>query len=402
MKYTMLLDGSYPQDIRVRKEAESIAAAGIPIQILTRWKIGEKRCETFNGVAILRLGNNYSHARKGINDIITAIFFTDFPFKKELKKILKQESISILHVHDLPLIKTVLTLKTKDLKVVLDLHENYPEMLEELKFSSKGFFKTLKDKLFFNVERWKKYEKKYIHKSDHIIAVIDEMKEKLIREYTISSDKITVISNYEKLDFANHSEPDDFIFKNEVFYIAYVGGISAVRGLETVIQAISIFKEQNKKVEFIIVGNGNSTYVNSLKQLAIILDCAERIHFLGHKPFKKINYYIENVNVNVIPHIKNDHTDNTIPHKLFQIMTQKSPLLVSNCNPMKRILMNNNAGFIFESSNPTDFKAAIENMMNNNTEVKKRVLNAYQLISEHLNWEKEAQTLVKLINKLNG
>jgi glycosyltransferase involved in cell wall biosynthesis len=187
-----------------------------------------------------------------------------------------------------------------------------------------------------------------------------------------------------------------------VFYISYVGGISAVRGLETVIKSISIFNQEQQKVEFIIVGNGNSNYVDSLKKLASDLRCSDLVHFLGHKPFKKINYYIENVNVNVIPHVKNEHTDNTIPHKLFQIMMQKAPLLVSDCNPMKRILLENKAGFIFKTSNPEDFVKVIKEIQSNKKEVSLRVENAFNTVIEKLSWENEALKLVKLIKEYHG
>jgi glycosyltransferase involved in cell wall biosynthesis len=402
MAYTMILDGNYPQDIRVRKEAESIAESGIPIQILTRWRAGEKRLETINGVKVFRLGKDYTHTRKGINDIVTALFYVDFPFRKALSNFLNQENVSVIHVHDLPLIKTVVNCNKKRFPVILDLHENYPEMLEELKFSTKGVFKSIKDSLFFSVSKWKKFEKKCIHRPDHIIAVIEEMKEKLIKEYAIPSHKLTVISNYEKLDFSQNSEVDDFEFKKEVFYIAYVGGISPVRGLETVIEAVAIFKRNFENIELLIVGNGNSSYLNGLIQLATNLDCLDKVHFLGHKQFKKINYYIENVNVNVIPHVKNEHTDNTIPHKLFQIMMQKAPLLVSDCNPMKRILLENKAGFIFKASNPEDFVKVIKEIQSNKSEVDLRVENAFNTVNEKLNWENEAVKLVKLIKEYNG
>ena len=45
LMYTMILDGEYPNDIRVRKEAESLADSGIKIQVVTRWKKGQARKE---------------------------------------------------------------------------------------------------------------------------------------------------------------------------------------------------------------------------------------------------------------------------------------------------------------------------------------------------------------------
>ena len=375
--HVMVVDGFYPQDIRVRKEAESLASAGISVCVIARWKKGLTRKETINGVNIVRIGINYSHFVKGIHDILFSLFFIDFVFYSGLRKFIKQNNLTILHVHDLPLVKTARMLLGKDGKVILDMHENYPEMLEELTLSKKGFLKSLKDQLFFNFKHWKKFEKKKIAITDHIIAVVDEMKQKLINEYSIDSAKITVISNYEKLNFAHNTQRDDFVFKSNVFYVVYVGGISPVRGLETVIEAISHFKNNHENVEFILVGSGNHTYLFSLMKLCQQLDCSDKVHFLGQKPFTQINYYIENASVNIIPHIKNEHTDNTIPHKLFQILMQKAPLLVSNCRPMERIVKNHDAGFVFQASNSTDLVERILEMRSNNVLVTACVENAY-------------------------
>ena len=48
--YLMVLDGEYPKDIRVRKEAESIAESGREITVLTRWKKTQARKEKINNV----------------------------------------------------------------------------------------------------------------------------------------------------------------------------------------------------------------------------------------------------------------------------------------------------------------------------------------------------------------
>lgn len=400
--HVMVVDGFYPQDIRVRKEAESLASAGISVCVIARWKKGLTRKETINGVEINRIGINYSHFVKGFHDILYSLFFIDLVFYFGLKRFIQQNNVKILHVHDLPLVKTAQMLLGKEGKVVLDMHENYPEMLEELTLSKKGFMKSMKDRLFFNFKHWKKFEKKIISIPDHIIAVVDEMKEKLIREYSINSEKITVISNFEKLDFATTTETDEFEFKKDTFYIVYVGGISPVRGLETVIEAISLFKKRNEKVEFILVGSGNQTYLASLIERSKNLDCSDKVHFLGQKPFTKINYYIDNANVNIIPHIKNEHTDHTIPHKLFQIMMQKAPLLVSNCKPMERIVKGHQAGFVFQASDPLNLVEKIKEMQSSPQVVAQCFENAFQAVNEELNWDSESQKLIKLISKYHG
>ncbi len=400
--YTMILDGEYPNDIRVRKEAESLADSGIKIQVVTRWKKGQARKELINGVQVIRLGAHYSFRKKGINDVLTALFFFDFLFYWHLKSFFKKEVYNeIIHVHDLPLIRTIRHLFPEKY-IVLDMHENYPEMLLALKMIPKSLIKVMKDRLFFSTKRWKKYESKAIRLPNHIIAVVDEMKDKIIREYKIPSEKISVISNYEKLEFHDVKQQDNFLFKNDVFYITYVGGISPVRGLETVIQSVLSFKDSKKNVELVILGSGNEAYINSLKTLARDIGVIDKVHFLGQKPFNQIGYYIHNSGANIIPHIKNAHTDHTIPHKLFQIMMSKSPLLVSNCKPFKRIIGRNNAGFIFEAGNVKSFTAQVQLMMFNQSLVSERIQKSYELVKSDLNWDSEGLRLIELIKALQN
>ena len=128
------------------------------------------------------------------------------------------------------------------------------------------------------------------------------MKEKIIKEYNTDSENISVISNYEKKTFSHKEEKDDFQFDNE-FSILYVGGISPIRGLETVILSM---KEINKhfSAKFVIVGGGNTQYIQTLKNLVSENELDNCVYFIGYRPFNKINYYIKNASINIIPHIK--------------------------------------------------------------------------------------------------
>ena len=125
--YTMILDGEYPSDIRVRKEAESLSLSGLEIQVVTRWKRGQKREEKINGVKVFRLGRNYSFRRKGLNDVLSSILFFDFLFYFQLKSFSRTNELgSIVHVHDLPLLRTIRYLFPKKY-LILDMHENVIE-----------------------------------------------------------------------------------------------------------------------------------------------------------------------------------------------------------------------------------------------------------------------------------
>ncbi len=403
----MLLETDYPKDIRVRKEAESLVSEGLEVVVITPWKKGMARKEVINGVNVHRIGKDYTFKRKGITDILSAVFFINGLFYWKLKKIIGEYSIEHLHVHDLPLTKTALKFR-KDIpgKIVLDSHENYPELLEGWFMTKKSFFVNLKNKLLFSPSRWRRYEKRVLPKVDYLITVIDEMRTKFIANYNLDESKVLVVSNYEKLEFAELSEEleidPDFEFEEGCFHIVYVGGIGPMRGLDTVIRAISQLKSKNSDTKLVILGSGNPSYVGELKSLAIRLEVEQEVCFLGYKDFHMVNYYMQKADVNIIPHVRNGHTDYTIPHKLFQIFLSKASLLVSSCKPLKRIVEGCEGGWVFEASSVSNLVEKVEEIRSSSKEeIVRRQENAFEAAMKKYNWDSEGKELASFYASLS-
>src|SRR5204862_2873088 len=129
-------------------------------------------------------------------DVLMSIFFVHLKFLNAGRKLLLKENIPVLHIHDLPLAGTALQLK-KELgtKVVVDFHENYPEALKTWFKWKKNPIARIKNYLFMNPTRWTEFEKRASEQSDAIIAVVDEMKERITNEHHIKPEKITVVTN---------------------------------------------------------------------------------------------------------------------------------------------------------------------------------------------------------------
>ena len=105
--------------------------------------------------------------------------------------------------------------------------------------------------------------------------------------------------------------------------------------------------------------------------------------------------------LNVIPHSRNGHTDNAVPHKLFQIMNSGYPLMVSSSAPLKRIVTQHDAGVVFEADNPTDFAQKVIWADENKSTLRKFVKNARDTVqNKGLNWETDAKKLVRLYDSL--
>ena len=204
MRIGMVLDQHFPPDIRVHKEAMTLANSGFEIHLLAIGRGKEPQFEDMRFIKVHRF-LNFSMG-KFLSDLqITLNFVTDFRmpiWEHRIRKFALSNSINFLHVHDLPLFKsTYLIAKRLGIKIVLDLHENYPYAIREWKRI--GRFSSLKLKFIYDLKRWLEYERWAVVRAENIIVVVEEMKERLVEIHGISPKKIIVVPNTESFEFVN-------------------------------------------------------------------------------------------------------------------------------------------------------------------------------------------------------
>ncbi|MGY8911235.1 MAG: glycosyltransferase, partial [Flavobacteriales bacterium] len=303
------------------------------------------------------------------------------------------------HVHDLPLAGTGFKFKNNVKKIYLDLHENYPEALKTWFLWKQNSIIKVKNALFFNSDNWSKKEKKYCEKYDKVICVVEEMKAKLIAKFNIENEKLIVVSNHEKKSFAANfnEEVAQNIISNKDFSITYVGGFGPHRGLQTAIEAMPKIVQHIPNAKLFLIGKGSADVETKLRDIVKEFNVENSVVFVGYRPFKEVSTIMQKTNVNIIPHLANDHTDNTIPHKLFQIMMSKSLLLVSSCKPLKRIVTKYNAGIVFNADDANDFAEKVILIHQNYDEYQIKTQNAFDAVmNKGENWEQESLKLFNL------
>lgn len=396
----MLLNAPYPADIRVKKETDALIQAGYKVHLLCLRNKGESRYDDLNGLQITRIDAGKNNYQLAFWDVVMSIQFIHPIFRKNAIRILEKENIQIIHIHDLPLAGTALSIKkNRKIKVVIDLHENYPEALRTWFKWKKNPIVRLKNRLFLNPTRWTKFEEKACQKADHIIAVVEEMRDRLMSSYDIGNDKITVVTNTEDKSFVTQTL-DQTVYKDipDGFIITYSGGIGPHRGVDTAIKGMAFLK--HIPIHLAIVGFGSPAVMNSLKELVSNLELTN-VHFLGYQPFNKFYSFMHLADVNVIPHQSNGHTDNTVPHKLFQGMMAEKPLIVSTCTPLKRYIQTYDCGVVFHAGDAKDFANKTEALYNNKQMQIQLSKNGFEAsMVGPLNWETTQKELIGLYDKL--
>ena len=398
-KVLMLLNAPYPADIRVKKETGALLKAGYQIHLLCLRRKNEPYTETVEGIQVHRIDAGKNNYQLAFWDVVMSLTFVHPQFKSAAKALLKKEQIRLVHIHDLPLAGTALALKKElDLKVIVDLHENYPEALRTWFVWKKNPIARLKNFLFMNPDRWTRWEKKACQESDVVIAVVDEMKTRLVNQYQLNGDKIALVSNTEEKIFLNQ-QLDNSVFHNLAgkFILAYTGGIGPHRGVDIAIQGMShVCSPEN--IHLVIVGLGSKAVMKNLQRLVTERKLSN-VHFLGYQPFSKFFSYMSLADVNVIPHQSNGHTDHTIPHKLFQGMMTGKPILVSSSAPLKRVVESCQSGLVFKAGDESDFATKVNELYSDRELCAMLGANGKKATLEgDLNWEHEQEKLLDIYN----
>lgn len=398
----MILNAPYPPDLRVKKESDALVKAGFKVHLLCLRKKGQPYEEEISGVSVSRIDAGKSNLDLAVRDAIMSITFRHPEFIKAIPDWVAKNKIKVMHVHDLPLSGTALALRKKlDTKVVVDLHENYPEALKTWFEWKKGFAVKLKNRIFMNPARWTRLERRAVLESDYVIAVVEEMKNRLVKEYGVDPGKVVVVSNTEETSFINQPlDPSVFDHFKNSFKILYSGGIGPHRGVDTAIEGLKYLRAF-PDIEFAVIGSGSRDVMKHLNHVIREHNVQDHVHFLGHQPFQKVFSFMHYAGVNIIPHKSNAHTDNTIPHKLFQAMMSGRPLLVSSSDPLKRIVNSTRCGLVFEAGNPKDFADKILKLYRDRSASDRLGENGRKAtIDGDLNWDHEQKYLVDFYRTL--
>jgi len=157
-----------------------------------------------------------------------------------------------------------------------------------------------------------------------------------------------------------------------------------------------MYKSENPHLIFWILGEGS--YKNHLMELVQQLSLTDRVIFQGYQPFARVMEMLSESDFALIPHLKTEHTDSTIPHKLFQYMYAQIPVIASDCLPIKRILEETGAGITYPSHDPGQL-AAIFNHLDS---VDKVFMGSQgrSWVEKVYNWQHDARVLKDMYNTL--
>lgn len=341
----LLMGGTYPPDIRVAKEVKVLAGGGHEVFLLTSDKDGRPPEEDVDGMHVRRYTARSGWLASKCSALAMYATWRSPLWEESIDRYVLDNGLDVLHVHDLPAVASALSVaRRRGIPVVYDMHENYPAAV--------GFWRRgAAARILQTPGRYRRYERRAVTSVDRVVTVVDESRDRVI-SLGVDSSRVTTFTNVDDTEGVDVWQP-----ANEAFTVAYAGGFGPHRGLESLICAIGIASERIPGVRLVLMGSGDGE--RKLRALVRDLGLDEAVEFTGWLDLEAMRERLAAAHVGAVPHLANEHTDSTVPHKLFQYMAMGLPVLVTDCAPLARVVRETGAGVVARSGDAESLASAI-------------------------------------------
>lgn len=285
------------------------------------------------------------------------------------------QTSDIYHANDInTLPQTIINAKIfRRKKLIYDSHE--------IQISRTGYNSIL---YYFLEKYFLKYVDTYIHENDkraHFVEKVYGIKPKVIHNYPICYDvnHINKVNLHELLAI-DESEP----------ILLYQGGIQQDRGLENLIQAVSLLEQGT----LVLIGDGRLK--QTLLTLTEQLNLTDRVKFLDKVYMDNLKCYTVSATIG-LQVLQNTCMNHYLAssNKLFEYIMAEVPIVACSFPEIAKVVEAWDVGEIVDSHNVQSIRLGIERLLNNNERHQTCKINCRNAKMVY-NWEQEKNKFLKL------
>lgn len=396
MRIGMILDSDFPPDPRVENEAVELIKHGHSVYLFCLTYGNEPSEEIINGIEVKRYNSNKLEYK--LSALAYTVSFYRFFMQPKIADFIQQNKIEALHIHDIRIAKAVFKANKKyKLPIVLDLHDNMPEVMKLYPHLQK-----FPGKYIISPKKWKQKEEEFIKNAYKVISVSPEFIDSLENRIPSASSKFVLVPNTIRKSFFEDAKIEESIlnkYKTD-FVILYVGDTHLRRGLQTAINAIPLLKDKIKNIKLVVVGKNTTDPI--LKKQVADLKVEQFVDFEGWKNVSLFPSYIKSSSVCISPLHRNKQHDVAYANKIFQYMSFAKPLLVSDAIAQKKIVEENNCGLVHLEKDEVDFAEKVITFYNDENLRTSLGENGERFVKEEFSWEQTSKKLIELYDNLKN
>jgi glycosyltransferase involved in cell wall biosynthesis len=388
----MIVHAYYEEDARVRREAETLVAAGWPVDVFGLRRPGDPPASVIGGVNLRRLAVR-RHQGAGLPVYVAeyGAFLTRALWAAARAQ--RHRRYALVQVHTLPdyLVFAALPLKMVGVPVLLDLHEAMPEF-----FRSR--FPRASNPFTYRLLRLQ--EKLSTRFADELLTVNESLAERL-RQLGARPERVTVVLNSpDPVTFDPAAHPRREFMADGVLRLVYAGAITPTYELDVVLRAVAALRRLRPKlkVEAVLYGRGDDEA--RLATLAEELGIAERVSLPGRIPIEEVPAAVAASDVGLAPTRLDPFTQMSLSTKVLEYAAMGKPVVASRLPTVERYFAPDTLA-LYESGDSDSLAGAVLHLVDAPAERAARVERTGRRVDE-LSWARQARSYLAVVDRLTA
>ena len=383
----VIRQGYVPLDTRVRREVDALVAAGHHVDVICLRRAGEPMLERRGALVIWRL----PLARPAGGLVRRVLQYGGFLFAAGIMAggLHVRRRFDLVQVNSVPdaLVFAASIPRMLGARVMLDLHECVPEFFAAkycVPLDSRG------PRLMAVVEQVS------IRFADLAITCTDQMRDRFIARGA-SPGNVSVVLNGADEDVF---DPNRFLEERERrsgFGLISHGTVEERYGLDTIVGAVALLKEELPDIELSIIGEGS--YRSELQQLAVERGVADRVSFSpGFLPLEDLVRAIARADIGVVAIKRDEFRDLSLCNKMYDFIAMGTPAVVSRTASVEDYF-GDDCFEMFDSGDEEDLARAIRALMQDRKRHSQLAAAAAARASSH-RWPMQRERYLGLVDRL--
>jgi glycosyltransferase involved in cell wall biosynthesis len=339
----ILVQNVYDHDIRVRRKAEALVAAGHSVDVLALRASASAKRYTLNGVQVFTVPLGKKRGSRIRYAFEYAAFFLWASALVALRT--WRHRYDVIDVNTLPdfLVFAAAGARWMGAKIVLDMHEITPEF-----FMSK--YGVGERSAWVRLLQW--IERRSFGFADRVITINEPIRELLERRGLPRWKSSVIMNAVDEALFTGHGAPapaaDPVPGR---FVMMYHGTLTSVYGMALGIEALALARREVPGAELRILGSGPE--LNALQELARRRDVASSVRFLPLVPPGDVAALVSECDAGVLPMRRDVFLEFAFPNKLSEYIVLGKPVMMPRLRTIRHYFSDDALAY-FEPDDPAD------------------------------------------------
>ncbi|MBD3220847.1 glycosyltransferase [bacterium] len=379
----------FPEDPRPLREARALVQAGMTLDYvcLTQDPALPRR-EHVDGIDVIRIP--LRRRRRGKLTYLWQYLAFLLGAGAVISRRALRRPYDLVHVHNMPdvLVFTALVARWRGARVLLDLHDPMPELMETI-------FGLDPDSRFVRFLRWS--ERLSLRFADHAITANEAFRRLFVARSCPERKMSVVVNTPEESVFVPDPGAVELARPPDRFELMYHGSLVERHGLLTALEAVARLVPTMPELRFSIYGHP-TPFVETIETRIAELGLGGVVSYRGARDLSGIAAAVAACDLGLVPNERTSFTEINLPTRLFEYLALGKPVIAPDTRGIRDYFGDEDMVY-FQPGKAEDLARTIVWVREHPDEVAGRVASGQRVYQAH-RWTDERRILLGVVDDL--